>query len=102
MDTHRQMPMINRNDIDSLLRDRLTRVGFALQCSAGLLLGVVFIAIRMRWIDIVEIGLRGGIDTRSVELDILSWGIRLLAIAFGTGFVLYAVAFERLRRIRTS
>lgn len=51
-----------RTGLKSLRKDRQFRVGFVLLSSALIGLFLIFIALRLRWIDYVELGLSRGID----------------------------------------
>jgi hypothetical protein len=81
-----------------MIRNPLFRAGIVLQCCAAFLIGVIVLAVRLHWIDIVGIGLEGGIDQPSAPMLVFHWGFLGLLLAFGSGFALYAAAFHRLKR----
>ena len=84
--------------LSKMIRDPLFRAGVVLQCFATILIGVIILAIRLQWIDIISIGLKGGIDQPSTPMSVLYWGFLGLLVAFGSGFALYAAAFYRLKK----
>ena len=90
--------MMKKMDIRALAKDPVFRAGVIVQGLCGLLIALFLIAIRMKWIDIVEIGLETPFDEPSPKLDALLWGFRGLVLAFASGFGFYAVAFHRQER----
>lgn len=84
-------------DISKIIRAPLFRAGIAVQCFSATLIAAILLAIRLQWIDIVSIGLEGGIDEPSPKLEALHWGVLGLVLAFSSGFALYALAFYRQR-----
>ena len=89
---------MHRADVSKMIRDPMFRAGIVLQCFAAFLIGVIVLAVRLHWIDIVSIGVEGGIDQPSTPLRVLYWGFLGLLLAFGSGFALYAAAFHRLKK----
>jgi len=84
-----------------IIKNPLFRAGIALQCLSALLIGAIFLAIRLQWIDIVSLGLDRGIDRPGPLLEVLYWGFGGLTVAFASGFVFYALAFHRLRKAQS-
>jgi hypothetical protein len=87
--------MMNKMDIKTICGAPAFRAGLFIQCLSGLLLAVLILAIRMRWLDIVKIGLETPMDEPSPKLDALMWTLRGLTWAFASGFGFYAVAIHR-------
>jgi hypothetical protein len=91
------MKAMHRLDIRKVSAATLSKAGIVLQCLSAALIGVILLAIRLRWIDIVSIGLEGGIDTPSPKLEALYCGVRGLLLTFASGFAFYALAIHRQR-----
>jgi hypothetical protein len=85
-------------EISQVIGDPLFKAGIVVQCLSAALIAAILIGIRFRWIDIIAIGLEGGIDQPSLRLEALYWGFLGVVFAFGAGFVLYGIAFYRMRK----
>jgi hypothetical protein len=91
------MKTMHRLDIRKVAAATLFKAGIVLQCLSAALIGVILLAIRLQWIDIVSIGLEGGIDTPSPKLEVLRCGVLGLLLTFVSGFAFYALAIHRRR-----
>jgi hypothetical protein len=83
--------------ISRLIRTPLFGAGILLQCFSAALMGVILLAIRLGWINIISLGLETPLDEQSPKLEALYWGFRFLFFAFASGFTLCALASYRLR-----
>lgn len=87
-----------RTGLKSLRKDREFRVGFALLSSALIGLFLIFIALRLRWIDYIELGLSRGIDRIGEALAPL---YLLIYGCFGSITVGVTLMFYALVRVLT-
>ena len=87
--------MVTRQDILIAAKNPIIRAGLIIQSLSSFVLVLFVIAMRMKWIDIVGMGLENGINAPSPKLDALLLGLRILILAFASSFILYAVAFYR-------
>ncbi|MDD5523154.1 MAG: hypothetical protein PHI84_20235 [Kiritimatiellae bacterium] len=90
--------MMKKMDIKAIVKDPVFKAGVIIQGLCGLLLALLLVAIRMRWLDIVKIGLETPFDEPSPKLDALMWIFRGLTWMFVSGFGFYAVAVHRQER----
>jgi hypothetical protein len=76
-----------------VLRQRAFKVGVATQIVTLTTAVGLLVAIKLRWIDIVELGLAGGIDAPSPWLMALQGVFFLLPVAFagGLGLCIHAL-----------
>jgi hypothetical protein len=90
--------MMKKINARAIVKDPVFRAGAGIQGLSGMLLGLVFVAIRFGWLDIVKIGLETPLDEPSPKLDALMWALRALVVAFASGFGFYALAIHRQER----
>jgi hypothetical protein len=84
-------------EISKIIRAPLFRAGIAVQCLSAALIATILLAIRLQWIEVVSIGLEGGIDEPSPKMEALHRAFLGLVLAFACGFVFYGLVFYRHR-----
>jgi hypothetical protein len=89
---------MTRDEIIGTIRDRAFKTGIALQILSAFGIATLLLAIRLNWIDVIEIGLRNGIDKPSPGLTFLYWTVYILIATFALGFVFYALAIFRCKK----